>query len=731
MSRAEKLQALKDQADQRLANVDSESLQQSQQLVETLRIYQAELELQNEELLESQHRLQKQQQYYVTLFHAQPHPSFLLNALGEIVEMNRSAESLLGRPLDRKIRKSIYRYLDQDAGQWVSALLRLNNPSELSRERIRVQASGADPIPCLAIFRALPKSDQWDHQAILSLIDESDSVAIENERKLYSSVINNTQLMILTLDLDFRLTSWNRQCELVHSHFQWRPGVSLESLKLGNLAQTMGSLKSMLLDQGVPQNFEIELNSDASELTFRCSCFPLRNTLGRTIGAGLVLMDITSEKAHEREITRLAFQDNLTGLINRTLLTDRIEHLIEKHHREPTPFIVIFMDLDDFKQINDSYGHETGDHVLQEVAARLRQTFRETDTISRIGGDEFVVVVPGMHKNAIIEKLEQVQQSMKAPFRLAGLEHRFSASIGLVMFPQDAHSYSEVMQHADIAMYHSKRLGKGVYSFFDDLMASRMKERYAVLQHLKTALKRNEFTLLYQPVWTLESTPVLVGFEALLRWNNPDHPGTTPEYFVPLIEEAGLMPEVGSWILDEALKTHQLAVTQAQRPLLCTVNVSVTQFWKQDFISSLENLVGGQSNDHEGLMLEITESTLIENPEAARGLMSQVKALGIGLALDDFGTGYSSLSQLKDLPIDLLKIDKSFVDGIGTDPKSEDIIETILHLARKLDMRCIAEGVETENQEVFLRSKDCELEQGFFRAKPMTRAELLPFIAGG
>ena len=433
--------------------------------------------------------------------------------------------------------------------------------------------------------------------------------------------------------------------------------------------------------------------------------------------------DITERKQAEEVIKQLACYDLLTQLPNRRLLLDRLQQALVTSVRSKQYGALLFIDLDNFKTLNDTLGHDKGDLLLQEVASRTSACVRECDTVARLGGDEFVVLLTGMDVDAqgataqakqvggkILNRLNQV-------YDLAGREHYGGASMGITLFAGHSSSMDELLKQADIALYQAKAAGRNTLRFFDVELQLALTARTALAVDLHHALARNQFELFCQ----IEASHnhKVIGVEVLLRWHHPEHGLIPPQEFIPLAEEIGLIQPIGQWVLETAcalLKSWEKS--PEWREIHLAVNISVRQFQQPDFVNGVLKVLQDTGLDPSRLMLELTESLALANVNDAIAKMTALKQVGVRFSLDDFGTGYSSLSYLTRLPFDQLKIDRSFVQNIGMKPADEVIIETIITMADSLGIDTIAEGVETEEQRAFLEQHGCRVCQGYLFGKP-------------
>ena len=433
--------------------------------------------------------------------------------------------------------------------------------------------------------------------------------------------------------------------------------------------------------------------------------------------------DLTQHKQDEAKIHQLAFYDPLTNLPNRRLLMERLEHALALHDERAGLASLLFVDIDNFKTINDIKGHDVGDLLLVEIGKRLLSCSREGDTVARMGGDKFVIMLTGLstqpEQAAAQAKAtsEMVQQLMGQPCWLKDFEHRSACSIGISMFAPYV-SAEAMLQHADTAMYEAKAAGRNALRFFDPAMQRALETRATLESNLHLAIAQQQFVLYYQIQVNTDQQPI--GAEALVRWKHPQQGLISPAVFIPLAEETGLILPLGQWVLETACT--QLKAWEAQahtRDLVLAVNVSGRQFGADDFVNQIESLLASSAIEPSRLKLEITESMLLGNIENVISTMRQLKALGVSFSMDDFGTGYSSLQYLKRLPLDQLKIDQSFVRDIANDSNDQAIVRTIIAMAHSMNLNIIAEGVETEQQRELLTRSGCANFQGYLFSKPL------------
>ncbi len=452
----------------------------------------------------------------------------------------------------------------------------------------------------------------------------------------------------------------------------------------------------------------------------------VRDEHGNLLNYVGIFSDISEQKAAEREIHELAFYDPLTGLPNRRLLLDRLKQEIAAAKRQHYYGALFFLDLDHFKNLNDSRGHQVGDELLIQVAQRLKSIVRDEDTASRLGGDEFIVMVPGRYPQlaqatrAAVMLAEKILNTINQPFIVQGSEHHFSTSIGVTLFPEIADQPEAVIQQADTAMYRAKESGRNGISFYRPSMQEAADKRLTLEKEIRQALKDEQFVLHYQA--QVDDSGQVVSAEALIRWQHPVRGLVSPMEFIPVAEDTQLIVPIGDWVIREACR--QIKVWDAQNKPIphVAVNVSSRQFRQADFVERVKHILLEADVSADRLVIELTEGCVISDIEDTVRKMRDLQDLGVNTSIDDFGIGYSSLSYLKMLPISQLKIDQSFVRDIASDPNDAVIVETIINMAKNLGLHVIAEGVETQEQMNFLRDKGCLNYQGYFTGRPLCPA---------
>ncbi len=471
------------------------------------------------------------------------------------------------------------------------------------------------------------------------------------------------------------------------------------------------------------------IGRDGREYAIEESAAPICNPDGEITGVVIVFRDVTEARAMQTRLLYQATHDTLTGLPNRTLLEEQLDHAITLAARKHWRVALLFIDLDRFKNVNDSLGHAAGDQLLKQVAARLLGCIRETDIVSRQGGDEFVIMLPDATSDeTIVHFADRTIAAMVEPFLIDGYELSVTPSIGIAVYPRDGEDIDTLVRSADAAMYAAKDAGRNNYRFFSREMQQRAMARLSLEASLRQALAREEFVLHYQPQVEIE-TRAIVGVEALVRWRRPDGTLIPPAQFIPVAEESGLILALGEWVLRAATREARAWLDLGHGPLSIAVNLSAAQFRQSRLLGEIRRALDDSGLPPEALELELTESLVMADVEDTIRRLRSIKEMGIRLALDDFGTGYSSLGYLRRFPLDALKIDRTFVADVHSDPGAAAIALTIINLGRSLDLDVVAEGVELEQQLDFLRRHGCAQMQGYLFSPPVPAESLVPLLA--
>jgi diguanylate cyclase (GGDEF)-like protein/PAS domain S-box-containing protein len=473
------------------------------------------------------------------------------------------------------------------------------------------------------------------------------------------------------------------------------------------------------------------IRRDGLESAIEDSAAPIHDRTGRVTGAVIVFHDVSAARAMSVQMTHSAQHDVVTNLPNRLLLSDRITQAITLARRQHRPLAMIFLDLDRFKYINDSLGHAIGDELLQSVSRRLLASVRASDTVSRLGGDEFVVLLSEItHPVDAATSANKILHSVSVAHSIGGQELHIDGSIGISVYPEDGEDAETLIKNADTAMYHAKEKGRNNFQFFKAEMNLKAVERQSLEGSLRRALERKEFLLHYQPKVNLD-TGEITGVEALIRWQQPDRGLVTPAQFVPIAEDCGLIIQIGHWVLREACRQAREWQDAGLPFKRVSINVSAVEFRDKSFVESVRAILAETGLEAQCLDLELTEGVLMEDAESTAAVLQELKTMGVHLVVDDFGTGYSSLSYLQQFPIDVLKIDQSFVHRITGDPDDSPIVRAIIDMGKNLKQGVIAEGIETPEQLAFLQAHHCAEGQGYLFSQPLAAAQFAHLLQMG
>ncbi len=670
---------------------------------------------------------------FAATLQALPDLMFEVDLEGRYIDCHARQESLLAAPRDDLIGRTVHEVLPPDvAATCMHALHEAQDKGISTGSQFRLLLPEGARWFELSVAQKASPDKQLPHFIVLSrdITDRKNAEhALRESESLMRAIVDNTPVEYWARDLDGRCIMENA---LIVRHW---------GSLLGKLPQDSSASPEELalwLDnnrrayQGEVVEDEVEYRVEGEARVFRNVVAPIKVD-GKIIGIVGFNQDVTDRKRAEDEIHRLAFYDPLTHLPNRRLMFDRLQHALIGSGRRKRYGALLLIDLDNFKYLNDTHGHEVGDQLLIEVAKRLKKRIRQGDTAARLGGDEFVVIledIDGTLDGSIQAELigESIRAELNQPFQLAGLpnacpvDYHCSSSIGIALFDGVKVTAEELLRRADTAMYQAKAAGRNTLRFFDPEMQAAVTLRAALETELRQAVDQEQFQLHYQLQVDAAGHPV--GAEALLRWMHPVRGMVLPASFINLAEETGLIVPLGRWVLTAACR--QLAAWAGQPAtagLTVAVNVSVRQFRQASFTEQLRGLLAETGASAQRLKLEVTENLLQEEAEAVIGRMAELKQLGIHFALDDFGTGYSSLAYLKRLPLNQLKIDRSFVRDVLSDPNDAAIAETIVTLGNSLGLEVIAEGVETEEQLRFLAGIGCRQYQGFLFGHPVAAGD--------
>lgn len=558
------------------------------------------------------------------------------------------------------------------------------------------------------------------------------ATALEESEKRFRETVDLLPQSVFETDKDGKVIFWNR-CTLDLTGYttgDLTAGQSLAGFFAPEESERLQEMFQQVLDgQRLANSLFRVRKKDGSTLPALVSA-DVREFHGQPIGIRGSIVDISdrfqaeeTQRQNEARLNYLAYHDTLTDLPNRALFQDRLEHALARARRFNSQLALLIIDLDRFKNFNDSLGHDTGDQVLWKVACQLRNGLREVDTLARIGGDEFVVVLENFSSQAdVVTVAKKILSLLVQPIRLRERQLFLTASIGVSLYPRDGEDVSNLMRKADRAMYQAKRKGGDGFCFFDAEDDTPVEERLFLENDLRQAIERHELLLHYQPQIDLASGR-MVGVEALVRWQHGQRGMIAPGAFIPLAEETGLIVSIGEWVLRSACIQGRLWQQAGLPPVRMAVNISTWQIRQVDFVDRVEAILEESGFDPRLLELEITESAVMDNVQEAIRILNIFQKRGISLAIDDFGTGYSSLSSLQRLPLSKLKIDRSFIRDVTSNPNDAALTSSVIALGRTMGLGVIAEGVETREQLLFLQQKDCAQVQGFLFSKPLPAPE--------
>lgn len=543
------------------------------------------------------------------------------------------------------------------------------------------------------------------------------------ESRGLAQAISYSDSAVITMDTDFkiiyvdakalRLLGMERDSMVGQSYFDLvHPHMAFMTEQITNEIRRKQSWRGELTLMGVKSDAEIWSN---------CTISPMRDDDGKVFRYVISLQDISSIKDSQNKIERLAYSDDLTGLSNRTFFVAQLEKLVEISKRGRYDFALVYFDIDDFKKVNDLFGHEVGDLLLKEFSLRLKQEIRNEDTLARMSGDEFAMLLGGIKSEQdVIVKVNSIINAANQPFMIKEHVITSGVSIGLTMSQTDTQDPELLLQHADLAMHEAKSLGKNTYHFYTKALNDTTRLRIQMENALSKAIENDELELYFQPKVN-SKTSELVGFEALLRWHNDELGYVSPAHFIPLAEQSNLILNIGHWVIQEAVAF----VSQLSNKVTVSINLSAKQFESGNVINEIKDALDRYNISPSLIEVEITESSLMKDVEDAIRQLYSIKALGVGISIDDFGTGYSSLSYIKRFPVETLKIDRSFIQDIPDDENDMEITAAIIAMAQKLGLKVIAEGAETKEQVKFLADNGCDLIQGYFYSKPLSAAKAL------
>ena len=696
----------------------------AEEVLHELEVHQIELEMQNEELRRSRLALEESRDSYVDLYEFAPVGYLTLTDKGVISKVNLTSTVLLGAERQKMLRHLFDRFVvRQDRDQFHRLLVSLMQQDERQACELVLQRDDGSTFRAQLDGVRVATSKQ-PPVARITLTDVTDRTQAEEELRIAAAAFESQEGMFVA--------DAKRVILRINRAFSGITGFTAEEA----VGQTTRLIKSDRHDEVFSATMWEDVNRTGAwrgeiwtaqkngKVSPRwLTITAVRGNEGRITHYVGTLVDITQRKADEAEIENLAFYDPLTQLPNRRLLVDRLQQALAVCARSQKRGAILFVDLDDFKTLNDTQGHDVGDQLLQQVAQRLLTCVRASDTVARLGGDEFVVMMEDLSESAREAATqaevvgEKILAALAPPYLLAGHEHHSTGSVGGMLFGDHRETVDDLLKRADLAMYRAKAAGRNTLRFFDPRMQVAVTARAVLEAELRKSVRDGQFVLHYQP--QVDGAGRVTGAEALARWQHPRRGLVSPAEFIPLAEETGLIEPLGRWVLETACA--QLLAWSAgpeTAHLTLSVNVSAREFRRPEFVTRALAVIDRSGIDPRKLVLEFTESPLLEDLEETIAKMSAMKAHGERFSLDDFGTGYSSLSYLKHLPLDQLKIDQSFVRDVATDPNDAAIARTIMALGQSLRLAVIAEGVETVEQRDFLAHHGCNAFQGYLFGRP-------------
>jgi diguanylate cyclase (GGDEF)-like protein/PAS domain S-box-containing protein len=550
---------------------------------------------------------------------------------------------------------------------------------------------------------------------------QTEEVIRRGEEK-YRTILESIQEAYFEVDLTGNFTFCNdSMCRLTGCSKEELVGMNHNQFTSKETAKEVFQAFNKVYTTGEPSKaFDWQvIRKDGVELFIEASVTLQKDSSGKTTGFKGMIRDITERKRMEQQLNYMATHDTLTGLPNRLMFSQLLSQAILSAQRNKRQLAVLFIDLDRFKAINDSLGHEAGDRLLKEIARRFKKSLRAVDVVGRLGGDEFVIFIEEVKEFRQVEIVaHKLLSSAIKPMVLQGEECRVTASIGISIYPKDGEDEQNLIKNADIAMYFAKEEGKNNYQFYSKDIQSQSNERLSLETNLRLALERKEFSLHYQAKVDFK-TGEITGVEALLRWDNPYLGSVTPTQFIPVAEETGLIVPIGRWVMKTTCAQNVAWQRQGLPPVCMSVNLSLRQLMDDKLLEDIKAALDESGMASNLLELEITESMLMHNPARLIAVLTNIKKMGVRLAIDDFGTGYASLAQIKNFPVDTLKVDRSFIRNLPQDSENRAITEAIIAMGRTLSLTVVAEGVETQAQEDYLRDHICDEMQGFYFSKPI------------
>jgi len=652
---------------------------------------------------------------------------WVIDRYNNIRFINQALADMLGYSIDDMLGRSVFDFENKNNQSILKKQLSERKKGVSSVYEIEVLHKDGHAV-LIQVESAPFLDDQNNFDGVVEGIkDMTDIRSQQLKLKMLSSAVEQSGSMVLITDKNADIEYANpKLCSVTGYNKEYLTGINAKVFQPDDIDIKEVSDLWEKINKGGDWQGEMQLRKKAGGVIWvLMSISSVADEQNEITHFVTVFEDVSQLKEAHIRMEELAYVDSLTGLANRVLFRDRLEQVLKSMQRTGVTAALLYLDLDEFKRINDSMGHDVGDAVLMKVAETLRQCVRYQDTVARMGGDEFVILltdIDGMSGASAVAR--KIMNAMSEPINLLKNEILITPSIGITLAPIDSLNADILLKNADMAMYKAKSSGRNNYQFFTEEMNTQIVDHLMIENDLRRALESNELYVKYQPKCDIK-TKKIIGVEALVRWNHPKKGELSPEYFIPIAETAGLMVKLGKWVLTTACKEVKKLEQQGLGHLELAVNLSTRQFRDPDLIETIQNALAESDFKAVKLELEITETTLMEQIDHAVDLLDQIKALGISLTIDDFGTGYSSLNYLKRLPIDTLKIDKTFITDIPNDKDDMEISSAVIVMAHKLGLTVVAEGVSTKEQWAFLEQNNCDIAQGYLMGKPMLTSDLL------
>ena len=730
-----------------IRSFSSMSVEEMQAIMHDLNVHQIELEMQNDQLKLTYEGLQESKNAFANLFEHAPIGYIRLDDVGSILQSNQTIQQLLGYSEAEMNGKYLAKFIHpEDLGIYTARFNAFRNRPENKVLELRLTKKNAEIIDVEIKGRSVDKSlfetdkqtirfgrpiKSNDNSLLISLSEVSTRKRMEDELKLAAKVFDSSEEGIMIVDPNNKILKVNLSFTAVTGYkAQEVIGKTPRILKSGRQSREFYvDMWHQLTREGHWQGEIWNRRKNGDLYAEWLSITNVQDKYGKVTHYIGIFSDITLRKLNEQEVEKLANYDVLTELPNRALLNDRLKQAVVQATRHKHCLSVLFLDLDRFKTLNDTLGHFIGDMLLQDVSKRLLSCVRESDTVARFGGDEFVIVLTDFkdEESATIRSAEiakKILTALSSPFELK--ENRFvtSTSIGFAVFPKDGQSVTELIKNADTAMYHAKDQGRNNFQYFSTSMRDDNLKRSLLVTDVHDAMIKSQFMVYYQPKVDLQDGGKTIGFEALARWQHPKKGFITPEDFIPVAEESGVIIELGTWILRTACQQLKRWHNAGHTDLSMSVNLSARQFVQNDLVETVKSVLKQTELDARFLDLEITESVMMKNMTEASNILKKLVRMGCTVSLDDFGTGYSSLTYLKKFPVHCIKIDRSFVRDIITNPDDKVIVKSIISIAKHMHIKVVAEGIETEEQVNYLIKQGCEMGQGYFYSEAVPAKEV-------